>query len=55
MICNTPGRICYGSENSGLGSLHDDDVGFIASEVYHTVVTTIVEQTGWMTEGGWTK
>jgi hypothetical protein len=28
MICNIPGRICYGSENFGLGSLHDDDVGF---------------------------
>jgi hypothetical protein len=28
MICNIPGRICYGSENFVLGSLHDDDVGF---------------------------
>jgi hypothetical protein len=28
MICNIPGRICYGSENFGLGSLNDDDVGF---------------------------
>jgi hypothetical protein len=28
MICNIPGRICYGSENFGLSSLHDDSVGF---------------------------
>jgi hypothetical protein len=28
MICNIPWRICYGSENFGLGSLHDDDLGF---------------------------
>jgi hypothetical protein len=28
MIRNIPGRICYGSENFVLGSLHDDDVGF---------------------------
>jgi hypothetical protein len=28
MICNIPGRVCYGSENFGLSSLHDDDVGF---------------------------
>jgi hypothetical protein len=28
MICNITGRICYGSENFGLGSLRDDDVGF---------------------------
>jgi hypothetical protein len=28
IICNIPGRICYGSENFVLGSLHDDDVGF---------------------------
>jgi hypothetical protein len=28
MICNILGRICYGSENFGLGSLHDDGVGF---------------------------
>jgi hypothetical protein len=28
IICNIPGRIYYGSENFGLGSLHDDDVGF---------------------------
>jgi hypothetical protein len=27
MICYIPGCICYGSENSGLGSLHDDCVG----------------------------
>jgi hypothetical protein len=28
MICNIPWRICYGSENFGLGSPHPDDVGF---------------------------
>jgi hypothetical protein len=28
MICNIPGRICYGSENFGLSSLHGDYVGF---------------------------
>jgi len=27
MICYIPRRICYGSENFGLGSLHDDYVG----------------------------
>jgi len=27
MICYIPGCICYGSENFGLGSLHDDYVG----------------------------
>ena len=27
MICDIPGSICYGSENFGLGSLHDDYVG----------------------------
>ena len=27
MICYIPGCICYGSENFGLGSLHDDCVG----------------------------
>jgi hypothetical protein len=27
MICYIPGCICYGSENFGLGSLHDDSVG----------------------------
>jgi len=26
MICYIPGCICYGSENFGLGSLHDDYV-----------------------------
>jgi hypothetical protein len=26
MICYIPGCICYGSENFGLGSLHDDSV-----------------------------
>jgi hypothetical protein len=42
MICNIPGRICYGSENFGLSSLHDDSVGFasdqINSKMCHTVV-----------------
>jgi hypothetical protein len=27
VICYIPGCICYGSENFGLGSLHDDYVG----------------------------
>jgi hypothetical protein len=27
MICYIPGCICHGSENFGLGSLHDDYVG----------------------------
>ena len=27
MICYIPGCICYGSDNFGLGSLHDDYVG----------------------------
>jgi hypothetical protein len=27
MICYIPGSICCGSENCGLGSLHDDYVG----------------------------
>ena len=27
MICYIPGCIWYGSENFGLGSLHDDSVG----------------------------
>jgi len=27
MICYIPGCICYGSENFGLGSLHDGYVG----------------------------
>jgi len=26
-ICDIPGCICYGSENFGLASLHDDYVG----------------------------
>jgi len=26
MICYLPGCICYGSENFGLGSLHDDHI-----------------------------
>jgi hypothetical protein len=28
MIFNIPSRAWYGSENSVLGSLHDEDVGF---------------------------
>jgi hypothetical protein len=31
MICNIPGRICYGSENFGLSSLLDDYVGFASA------------------------
>ena len=27
IICYIPGCICYGSENFGLGSLHDDYFG----------------------------
>jgi hypothetical protein len=27
MICYIPGGICYGSENFGLGFLHDDSFG----------------------------
>jgi hypothetical protein len=27
MICYIPRSICYGAENFGLGSLHDDFVG----------------------------
>jgi len=27
MICYIAGCICYGSENFGLGSMHDDYVG----------------------------
>jgi len=27
MICYIPGCICYGTENFGLGSTHDDCVG----------------------------
>ena len=29
MICYIPGCIYYGSENFGLGSLHDDYVGLL--------------------------
>jgi hypothetical protein len=40
MICNIPGRICYGSENFGLGSLHVDDVGFTgATPQFYSVVS----------------
>jgi len=31
MICYIPGCICYGSENFGMGSLHDDYVGLAGS------------------------
>jgi hypothetical protein len=31
MICYTAGCIFYGSENFGLGSLHDDYVGLVGS------------------------
>ena len=31
MICYIPGSICYGSENLGLGSLHDDYGGLAGS------------------------
>ena len=30
MICCIPGCICYGSENFGLGSVHDDYVDLLA-------------------------
>jgi len=31
MICYIPGCICYGAENFGLGSLHDDYVGLVGA------------------------
>jgi len=31
MICYIPGCICFGSENFGLGSLHDDCVGLAST------------------------
>jgi hypothetical protein len=31
MFCYIPRCICYGSENFGLGSLHDDYVGLHSS------------------------
>jgi hypothetical protein len=31
MICYVPGRICFGSENFGLGSLHDDCVCLVGA------------------------
>jgi hypothetical protein len=38
MICYIPGCICYGSENFGLGSLHDDCVGLAgATQQFYTV------------------
>ena len=38
MICYIPGYICYGSENFGLGSLHDDCVGPAgATPQFHSV------------------
>jgi hypothetical protein len=40
MICNIPGRICYGSENFVLGSLQDYDVGFAgATPQFYSVAT----------------
>jgi len=35
MICYIRGCICYGSENFGLGSLHDDYVGLAPKHQYH--------------------
>ena len=38
MICYIPGCICYGSENFGLGSVHDDYVGLAgASPQFYSV------------------
>jgi hypothetical protein len=38
MICYKPGFICYGSENFGLGPLHDDCVGLAgATPQFHSV------------------
>ena len=38
MICYIPGCIYYGSENYGLGSLHDDYVGLAgATPQFHSV------------------
>jgi len=38
MICYITGCICYGSENFGLGSLHDDYVGLDgATQQFHSV------------------
>jgi hypothetical protein len=37
MICNIAGRIYYVSENFGLGSLHDDDVGFAMNSKFSVV------------------
>jgi len=38
MICYIPGCICYGSENFGLGSLHDDYVGLAgATQQFYSV------------------
>jgi hypothetical protein len=38
MICCIPGCICYGSENFGLGSLHDDYVGLAgATQQFRTL------------------
>jgi hypothetical protein len=39
-ICYVPGCICYGSENYGLGSLHDDYVGLVgATPQFFSVAT----------------
>jgi hypothetical protein len=38
MICHVPVCICYGSENFGLGSVHDDCVGLAgATPQFHSV------------------
>ena len=40
MICYIPGCIWYGSENFGLGSLHDDSVGLAgATPQFYSVVS----------------
>ena len=38
-----------------LGCVTTSPKNLFTSEVYHMVVTTSVEQSGWMTGGGWTK
>jgi len=39
-ICYTPGCICYGCKNFGLGSLHDDYVGLAgATPQFYSVAT----------------
>lgn len=44
MICYTPGFICYGSENFGLGSLQDDYVGLVgATPQFYSVAPYMFE------------